>query len=459
MCDEHQRRSRLLLALEQQTGNRFRCMAIEIAGRFVGEENFRLGGHGARDSDTLLLPAGELRGIMAKPMSEADRRKFAGGPFERLFMTGKLQRHGDIFQCRHRRQQMKCLKDDADMTAPRSGQRVLVELSEIGTRDDDIASARAFKAREHRHQRRLSRAGCSEHSHAFSSLDIEVQTLQYFDRRFGRSKCQRDISRLNDNIGPGAGLHVHERKSLLVTDNRMKKFIAYGAFLLLVQFTGACGSADENKVGASPDRLDARTALANNAVPANEEVENRQLVVAFGDSLFAGYRLDRNEGFASALERKLVELGKHARVFNAAVSGDTSAAGLQRLAYVLDGLPKKPDLIIVCLGGNDMLRGLSPDETRNNLKAIMDELSRRDIDIVLAGMVAAPNMGRDYARAFNPIYSDLGQRYHAPVYPFVLDGVIGDQTLLLDDGIHPNAKGIERIVAGIVPTVAKALDN
>ena len=204
---------------------------------------------------------------------------------------------------------------------------------------------------------------------------------------------------------------------------------------------------------------DSRAAVTNAAEAQADATENTDLVVAFGDSLFAGYQLGREEGFAPVLERKLAELGTPAQVFNAGVSGDTSASGLRRLAYVLDGLPKKPDLVIVGLGGNDMLRGLSPEDTRKNLTAIMDELDRRHIDIVLAGMVAAPNMGSDYAQAFNPIYADLGQRYDVPLYSFILDGVIDNQTLLLDDGIHPNPKGVERIVAGIVPKVAKALNN
>lgn len=244
-----------------------------------------------------------------------------------------------------------------------------------------------------------------------------------------------------------------------MSKNAVKTFISYGAFLLLVQLIAACGPAEKSKAGASLDRQDARTASANAAAPTIEASESRALVVAFGDSLFAGYQLGRDEGFAPVLERKLAQLGKPAQVYNAGVSGDTSAAGLRRLAYVLDGLPKKPDLVIVGFGGNDMLRGLKPDETRKNLTAILDELDRRDIDAALAGMVAAPNMGRDYAQAFNPIYGDLAKRYNVPLYPFILDGVIGNEKLLLADGVHPNPQGVDKIAAGIAPTIADALDN
>src|SRR3546814_4600086 len=106
------------------------------------------------------------------------------------------------------------------------------------------------------------------------------------------------------------------------------------------------------------------------------------------------------------------------------VSGDTSAAGLQRLAFTLDGLDRKPDLVIVGLGANDMLRGLSPRATRANLEAILTELKKRDIPTMLTGMVAAPNMGTDYAAAFNPIYPELAEEFGVPLYPFFLEGVI-----------------------------------
>lgn len=195
------------------------------------------------------------------------------------------------------------------------------------------------------------------------------------------------------------------------------------------------------------------------AQSAANPVANGPLVVTFGDSLFAGYQLNQGEGFAPVLERALADRGQRARVFNAGVSGDTSAAGLRRLAYVLDGLPKKPELVIICLGGNDMLRGLGPDETRKNLTAIMEELGRRGIRAMLAGMVAAPNMGQDYAKAFNAIYPDLAQRYDAALYPFILDGVIGHADLQLADGIHPNPEGVKTMVAGIAPLVAVTLNR
>ncbi len=179
--------------------------------------------------------------------------------------------------------------------------------------------------------------------------------------------------------------------------------------------------------------------------------------MAFGDSLYAGYGVQQGESFPAQLEKALSDKGLKVSVHNAGVSGDTTAAGLQRLAFALDGLPRKPDLVILGLGGNDMLRGINPEQTRANMDAMMAELDRRDIDVVLTGIVAAPNLGQDYAQAFNPIFATLAQKYDAPLYPFFLDGIITDSTLMLPDGVHPNAKGIARVVTKMTGIVAEEL--
>lgn len=218
----------------------------------------------------------------------------------------------------------------------------------------------------------------------------------------------------------------------------------YGAALALVHLA-ACSPA-------APDPQPSSTPGAGET-PATD----MKSVVVFGDSLFAGYNLPQDRGFAPALQRVLAARGVKAQVFNAGVSGDTSAAGLQRLAFTLDGQSRKPDLVIVGLGANDMLRGLDPAATRRNLDAILVELKKREIPAMLTGMVAAPNMGADYARQFNAIYPDLAKQYQVPLYPFFLEGVITDRTLLLADGIHPNADGVVKIATAVGPLVAQQL--
>lgn len=193
-------------------------------------------------------------------------------------------------------------------------------------------------------------------------------------------------------------------------------------------------------------------ASAAPAIPADAPV-----ILAFGDSLYAGYRLAPGQGYPPRLEAALNAGGVKVRVVNAGVSGDTTAAALGRLAFTLDNQKVKPSLVLVGLGGNDMLRGLPPQQTRANLDAILSELDKRQIPALLTGMLAAPNMGKDYVSAFNPIFPALAKQHKAALVPFFLQAVIGNDKLMLDDHIHPNAEGVERIVAATKDEVAKAL--
>lgn len=197
---------------------------------------------------------------------------------------------------------------------------------------------------------------------------------------------------------------------------------------------------------------EAPRAAPTSAIPAGAPV-----ILAFGDSLYAGYRLAPGEGYPPRLEAALNASGITARVVNAGVSGDTTAAALARLAFTLDNQKTKPALVLVGLGGNDMLRGLPPEQTRANLDAILGELGKRQIPALLTGMLAAPNMGKDYVRAFNPIYPALARKHKAALVPFFLQAVIGNDAQLLDDHIHPNAQGVEKIVEATRAEVAKAL--
>ena len=222
----------------------------------------------------------------------------------------------------------------------------------------------------------------------------------------------------------------------------------YVSLLLAVQFVAACSSEP-----AQPPEQRAETQKAGNTA----EAANEKLVLAFGDSLYAGYGLEQDQSFPAVLERQLEGQGIPARVVNAGVSGDTTAAGLARLAFTLDGLPRKPDLAIVGLGGNDALRGVDPAETRKNLEAIISELDRRGIPVLITGMMAPRNLGRDYASQFDAIYPDLSKRYEARLDPFFLKGVITRPELLLPDGLHPNSPGVEVMVKRVAPIVAEEL--
>jgi acyl-CoA thioesterase-1 len=177
-------------------------------------------------------------------------------------------------------------------------------------------------------------------------------------------------------------------------------------------------------------------------------------IVGFGDSLMAGYQLDAGQSFPEKLEAALKARGHDVTVANAGVSGDTTSAGLSRLDW---SVPDDTDLVILELGANDMLRGIAPELTEKNLTAMIERLKERGIPVILAGMMAAPNLGSDYGDRFNRIYPELAEKYELPFYPFFLDGVAAEKSLLLEDGMHPNPQGVDRMVEGFLPVIEKVL--
>jgi acyl-CoA thioesterase-1 len=195
------------------------------------------------------------------------------------------------------------------------------------------------------------------------------------------------------------------------------------------------------------------------ALPGAADARGQQLVLAFGDSLTAGYQLRPNESFPARLEAELRRQGRDVRVVNAGVSGDTTAQGRARLSWVLHGLQQQPDLAIVALGANDMLRGQPPAQARANLDAIIGELRKRGIPVIVAGMLAAPNLGPEYTKEYNAIFPGLARQHNATLYPFFLRGVAGNRARLLADGMHPNPAGVQVMVAGMAPVVARELDR
>lgn len=171
-------------------------------------------------------------------------------------------------------------------------------------------------------------------------------------------------------------------------------------------------------------------------------------IVAFGDSLTAGYGLAAKDAFPAKLERALQAKGMRVEIENAGVSGDTSSGGLSRLEW---SIPEGTDAVILELGANDMLRGVDPSVTKKSLDAILAKLKERNIVVLLCGMRAAPNLGEQFVDAFDKLYEDLAKKYDTVFYPFFLEGVAAQAKLALRDGIHPNAAGVDTIVTNILP--------
>lgn len=182
-------------------------------------------------------------------------------------------------------------------------------------------------------------------------------------------------------------------------------------------------------------------------------------MLAFGDSLTAGLGLDQGLGFVPQLQATLRRHGVAATVADGGVSGDTTEAGKARLGWTIDGLKRKPDLVILELGANDMLRGLDPGLTEANLDLMLAELKRRQIPVLVAGMRAAPNLDPAYIARYEAIFPALARKYDAPLYPFFLDGVTAQPGMVQPDGLHPSFQGVKRIVTGITPDVLRALST
>jgi len=187
---------------------------------------------------------------------------------------------------------------------------------------------------------------------------------------------------------------------------------------------------------------------------ASPPAQAKIIIVAFGDSLTAGYNLPASAAFPNQLEKALLDLGLDVEVVNAGVSGDTTSGGLQRLDW---SIPDHANAVILELGANDMLRGLSPQISYKNLDEMITRLKARKISILLAGMLAAPDLGKEYSTSFNAIYPDLAQKHDVFFYPFFMDSLIGRTDLLLQDGMHPTTQGVALIVKNILPTVKEML--
>jgi acyl-CoA thioesterase-1 len=173
-------------------------------------------------------------------------------------------------------------------------------------------------------------------------------------------------------------------------------------------------------------------------------------IVALGDSLTAGFGLPAAAAFPVRLEKALIAKGLAVEIGNAGVSGDTMTGGLARLDW---SVPEGTQAVILELGANDMLRGIDPQVTRMALQEILRRLRERHIEVLLCGMLAAPNLGADYVRAFNGMFPDLAAAGELLLYPFFLAGILDDQQLVQRDGLHPTAAGVDAIVAGILPKV------
>jgi acyl-CoA thioesterase-1 len=239
------------------------------------------------------------------------------------------------------------------------------------------------------------------------------------------------------------GVQMHKRSWSI--------FAVAGAASLTLAACG--GGADEAATPVGEVAADGQAAL-----PAVPVMGPERKIIAFGDSLFAGYGLDPRDSYPEKLENALRAKGINADVINAGVSGDTTAAGLNRLEFTLASQKDAPPaLFILELGGNDLLRGLSPEESRRNLEKMLTVLRDQKVPVLLMGMRSPPNYGPEYQAKFDAMYGDLAKEYGAALIPFWLEDIYRDPALFQSDKIHPTAEGIERLVESTLGEVEGAL--
>ena len=177
-------------------------------------------------------------------------------------------------------------------------------------------------------------------------------------------------------------------------------------------------------------------------------------VVGFGDSLMSGFELPIQDSFPAQLEKALKDKGVNVTVANAGVAGETTTDAVNRLDW---SVPEGTGMVILEFGANDALRGISPEISEKNLAEIIEKLKQRKVQVILAGMLAPPNMGGDYEEKFNAIFPRLAEKYNVPLYPFFMEGVAAEKSLQLEDGMHPNTEGVAKMVAGFMPLMEKTI--
>ena len=246
------------------------------------------------------------------------------------------------------------------------------------------------------------------------------------------------------------------RRSWILT--KLFSCLCFSLFLLCVYARSSAPAAQPPS--SNPLRegseLQQETKAAASDQPKKPVSSERPRIVAFGDSLTAGLGVPSDQSYPAHLQRRLDAAGYAYRVVNAGVSGDTTAGGIRRVSWALNS---KPTIVILELGGNDGLRGLSLKETKANLERIIQQFQQASVTVVLAGMKLPPNYGQDYTAGFEALYQAIAIQYHLTLIPFFLDGVAASSSLNQADGIHPTGEGYRLIVEKVFPTLEPLLER
>ena len=394
---------------------------VEVAGRFVGEKDFRAVDEGAGQSDALLFAAGELVRVVVDAVGQSDAGEVVEGGGLRAADATQLERHEDIFQGGKRGEELEALKNKTRGGIAQGGQRIFVHVAEVVSVEDDATGGRTVEA------------GAEPEQGGFA-------TARGADDGAGRTRgeAEGDVGEDGEWV-PGSGVSFPEPAD-------GKEGCAYFA-LGRSRFRGWLGVHMRGILNV----------LFCGAVVATAAAGEPGRVVILGDSITSGYNLNPEEAYPALLQEKIKAAGLDYAVVNAGLSGDTTAGGLRRIDWVLG--EGAADVLVIALGGNDGLRGLPVAQVEENLAAIMVKARAANpaVKIIVAGLQMPGSMGRDYTESFAAVFGRAAQAHGAVLLPFLLEGVAGDPGMNQPDLIHPTAEGQRRIAETVWPVLQGVL--
>ena len=402
--------------------------AVEIAGGFVGEEDRRAKGEGAGEGDALLFAAGELDGVVVEAAVESDAGQEFAGTATAAAVAGEFHRQQHILFGGERRDQVIALENEADFAAADLRHLVLGEVGDVFTIEDHLAGAGRVEAGEQAEQRALAAAGRTHDGGELAARNEQVDALEDIHA----------VSTGVDGLGEAANF---DQTFIMAVGACMRAvwWIAVAAVL-----TGCSGKDEPGPRSAAP------SPVPSTPPASTEQIDPRPAIVCFGDSITAGFGLEPGHAYPELLQKDLDGRKLKYRVVNMGVSGDTSQDGLGRMQLAI---ADKPAIVLLELGGNDGLRGIPIDITRNNLAQMIEAFQGAGAKVVLAGMTLPPNYGQQYIEQFEKVYKDLAAKYKVKLIPFLLEGVGGHTEFMQRDGLHPNAAGAQKVEALVMKSL------
>ena len=468
MGDEEEGRLPFAAPVEEVSDDLVAGRGVEVPGRLVREEEGGAVDEGAGDGDALLLAARKLARIVPQAVVEPHRGELFAGPVEGVGGARELARRGHVLDGGHGRDEVEGLEHDADVGPPEPREPVLVEGREVFPRHLDPARRRPLETADDHEQGGLAGSGRPDDAHRFPGGEVEVDAAQDLDGPGRAGQGDGKTSQRYDGTMGGGGHGGSSATGKVRAGYQRERPRPSRPSDSLPIFTRRITGGHlrggprrhRTRPAISPRRagrfshpaaavLAAALMAVAVAAPARA-AEGELRILMLGDSLTAGYGLASRDALPARLETVLRAHRIDARVIDAGVSGDTTSGGLARIEWAL---ADDPHAVIVALGANDGLRAIDPAVTRTNLDRLLGILAERGLPVLLAGMVAPPNLGPEYAGRFDPIYPELAARHGAVLYPFLLEGVATVTLLNQEDGIHPNAAGVEEIGRRMLPAV------